>query len=101
MSTRRAHTRLRLPVRALLGGQSFPLIDLSLGGCALRLVGGKVSGLLPVTLVFPPHNGEAEQFPLWTQVLHHTADGRLTLRFLDVDEDLLLALRALLDRLAT
>ena len=100
MNTRRSHTRLRLPIRALLGGHAFPLIDLSLRGCALRLGGGKASGLLPLTLVFPPHNGEAEQFSLWAEVVDHAADGRLALRFLDVEEDLLLALRGLLDRLA-
>lgn len=98
---RREHSRLRLPIRVLMGGQSFPLLDLSLRGCALRLSGGRASGLHPITLVFPPHNGEIEQFPLWADVVQHAADGRLSLRFLDVDEDLLLALRELLDRLAT
>lgn len=100
MTTRRLYTRLRLPIRVLLGGHAFPLIDLSLRGCALRLAGGKASGLLPITLVFPPHNGEAEQFSLWAEVVDHVPNGRLALRFLDVDEDLLLALRELLDRLA-
>ena len=79
INTRRSHTRLRLPIRALLGGHAFPLIDLSLRGCALRLGGGKASGLLPLTLVFPPHNGEAEQFSLWAEVVDHAADGRLAL----------------------
>jgi hypothetical protein len=64
MTSRRGHTRLRLPIRVLLGGASFPLIDLSLRGCALQMTGGKASGLLPITLVFPKHNGESKQFPL-------------------------------------
>ena len=96
---RRHGTRLRLPILVVINGRSFYPTDISVSGCALQMGGERASGLLPITLVFPPHNGEAEQFQLWTNVVRHSNDGRLALRFLDVDEDLLLALRELLERL--
>lgn len=97
-SERRQGTRLRLPIRVLLNGRSFYPLDISVSGCAIRMGGGRAAGLLPITLVFPPHNGEEEQFQLWTSVVRHGGD-RLVLRFLDVEEDLLLAMRDVLDRL--
>lgn len=96
----RRYTRLRLPIRVLINGQAFYPLDISISGCAIRMGAGRAAGLLPITLVFPPHNNENEQFQLWAEVLRHGTDGVLVLRFLDADEDFLLALRDLLDRLA-
>ena len=86
--------------RSLINGQAFYPLDISVSGCAIRMGASRASGLLPITLLFPPHNNENEQFQLWAEVVRHGTDGVLVLRFLDVDEDFLLALSDLLGRLA-
>jgi PilZ domain len=99
MSSRRRGTRLRLPIRALIAGEEFPVVDISITGCAVLAPGTSIrKSLLALTLIIPLQGGN-QYIETWAEIAATSGRGRLGLKFKGLDIDDLACLKQLLEEL--